>query len=160
MSHSLQHHRFYRTDSFWWTAYVIQCIMIFFWPPNTFLPLDSDVSHSIPFSNIRFNISMVVADKITVLVWATAPRSGYMFRHSASTAPNSFILMTEAAGSFKMSKHGPTMWCSNSKWNNHMNLNVCPFFRVTEHETHSYITGKIIVQYILNFGKEKQFKEK
>jgi len=41
-----------------------------------------------------------------------------------------------------------------------MNLNVCPFSRVTDHETHSYITGKIIVQCILNFGKEKQFKEK
>ena len=71
--------------------------------------LDSDVPHSIPFSDIRFNISTVVADKITVLVWATAPHSGYMFQHSVSTAPNSFMFLTEAVGSFEMLKHGPTM---------------------------------------------------
>lgn len=116
MSHSLQPHQFYRPDSIWWTAYVIQClIMKFFWPPNTCPLLDSDVPHSIPFSDIHFNISMVVADKITVFVWVTAPRSGYMFQHSASTALNSFVLITGAVGSFKMSKHGPTTWCSNSK---------------------------------------------
>jgi len=51
---------------------------------------------------------MVVADKITVLVLVTAPRSGYMLQHSASTAPNSFISKKEAVGSFEMSKHGPT----------------------------------------------------
>lgn len=80
---------------------------------------------------------MVVADKITVLVWATAPCSGYMFQHSASTAPNSFILMTEAVGSFEMPKHIPTTGNSSPKRDNHMILNICPLSTVRDQESHS-----------------------